>query len=334
MQKTEAQGGTHDRLAPHDPTLPHRSPPRARPPQSIMPEPTERLVVVSNRLPVTIKMDPSVPGGFAFSKSSGGLVSALRGTKKTMDFTWIGWPGLSVPLSSIPYIETTLREEYQCKPVWIPDELAERHYNGFSNSILWPLFHYHPGEMNFDEENWLAYREANKRFAETVRSVLRPGDRVWVQDYHLMLLPLMLSAILEGNDIDEIVPGDCAKIGMAHGSYLDLVSESIAEDSHTPESSLRRKDIKIGFFLHTPFPSSEVYRYVYKLTQYPACAARDPARHSALRPDWLPYVRLCAPLSLVVRAHPRPADLSQRRRLLRAPRAGAHLPHRHRARAV
>ena len=52
----------------------------------------QRLVVVSNRLPVTIKTDPSLPGGFAFGCSAGGLVSALSGVKKTLDFTWIGWP--------------------------------------------------------------------------------------------------------------------------------------------------------------------------------------------------------------------------------------------------
>uniref|UniRef100_V5EWS3 Trehalose-6-phosphate synthase n=1 Tax=Kalmanozyma brasiliensis (strain GHG001) TaxID=1365824 RepID=V5EWS3_KALBG len=176
------------------------------------------LIVVSNRLPVTIKVDPSVPGGYTFSLSSGGLVSALSGCKKTMNFTWIGWPGLSVPPKDEEYIEKRLREEYSCQPVWISDEIADRHYNGFSNSILWPLFHYHPGEMNFDETNWLAYREANLRFAEKIRSIVRQGDMVWVQDYHLMLLPLMLRTLIEGSSI------------------------------------------KIGFFLHTPFPSSEIYR--------------------------------------------------------------------------
>ena len=231
---------------------------------STMPEPSERLVVVSNRLPVTITADPSVPGGYVFSKSSGGLVSALRGIKTSMNFTWIGWPGISVPPSSIPYIETTLREEYYCTPVWLPDALAERHYNGFSNSILWPLFHYHPGEMNFDEANWIAYREANKYFAQTVQQILRPGDRVWVQDYHLMLLPLMLTGLLEGCDLNVMVPGDCSKLGMTPELLTEIVTESPKlvdtsgiEQSH---SNLRRKDIHLGFFLHTPFPSSEVYR--------------------------------------------------------------------------
>jgi len=98
-----------------------------------------------------------------------------------MAFTWIGWPGLSVPVTSRPFIEKKLAEEYSCQPVWLEDDLADSHYNGFSNSILWPLFHYHPGEMEFDEGNWLAYREANLRFAEVVRSRVGAGDMVWVQ---------------------------------------------------------------------------------------------------------------------------------------------------------
>ena len=51
----------------------------------------QRLIVVSNRLPVTIKKGDD--GQWSFSMSSGGLVSALSGCKKQMDFTWIGWPG-------------------------------------------------------------------------------------------------------------------------------------------------------------------------------------------------------------------------------------------------
>lgn len=221
----------------------------------------ERLVVVSNRLPVTIQQDDSVPGGYVFHHSVGGLVSALKGIKATMDFTWIGWPGLSVPQNRVAYIEETLATQYRCKPVWIPDELAEHHYNGFSNSILWPLFHYHPGEMNFDEDNWRAYREANLRFAEVLYTVVRPGDRVWVQDYHLMLLPLMLTAILEAGDIDRLVPPACSNIEVGNAPIQDeRTSGSMFVRPNAQRGSLRRSDIQLGFFLHTPFPSSEVYR--------------------------------------------------------------------------
>lgn len=152
----------------------------------------QRLIVVSNRLPVTIKKGDD--GEWHFSMSSGGLVSALSGCKKQMDFTWIGWPGarsavlpafssccdcraaltcccccccccycavnpsscacarslarstrqtgLDVPEEEREHVSRRLMDEYNCLPVYVSDEIADRHYNGFSNSILWPLFHY------------------------------------------------------------------------------------------------------------------------------------------------------------------------------------------------
>lgn len=109
-------------------------------------------------------------------------------------------------------------------PVFLEDDIADKHYNGFSNSILWPLFHYHPGEISFDETYWEAYKLANREFARTIDSIVQDGDLVWVQDYHLMLLPMMLRKEIKR------------------------------------ETGSQRQNVKIGFFLHTPFPSSEIYR--------------------------------------------------------------------------
>lgn len=89
-----------------------------------------RLVVVSNRLPVTIKKDES---GWTFGMSSGGLVSALSGLKKEMTFSWIGWPGLEVAMEDRMYVRDSLMERYSCLPVFLSDEIADMHYNGFSN---------------------------------------------------------------------------------------------------------------------------------------------------------------------------------------------------------
>lgn len=179
--------------------------------------------------------------------SSGGLVSALSGFKKSLSFTWIGWPGFYIPPKDRAYVDKRLMEEYSCQAVYLDDDVAEGHYNGFSNSILWPLFHYHPGEMNFDEENWLMYRQANFRFAETVRSQITPGSMVWVQDYHLMLLPMILRGLVDGSSGGEYQKQELTKI-----------AEGIEEEVNI--SSERIPDVKIGFFLHTPFPSSEIYR--------------------------------------------------------------------------
>ncbi|TID22470.1 putative 4-hydroxy-2-oxoglutarate aldolase [Venturia nashicola] len=177
-----------------------------------------RLLLVSNRLPITIKRNDE--GKYDFNMSSGGLVSGLSGLKNDVTFEWYGWPGLEVPEDEVGDLKAKLKEEYNAVPIMLDDELADRHYNGFSNSILWPLFHYHPGEITFDESAWEAYTEANRLFAKAIAKDVQDNDLVWVHDYHLMLLPAMLREEL----------GDT------------------------------KKNVKIGFFLHTPFPSSEIYR--------------------------------------------------------------------------
>lgn len=174
------------------------------------------VLVVSNRIPVTIN---SGDDGYEYSMSSGGLVTALQGMKQP--FEWFGWPGMSVNCTEErEKIESDLLTQFHCHPVWVPDDIADLHYNGFSNSILWPLFHYHPGEMNFDEVAWAAYIEANKMFANKMLPTIQDGDIVWIHDYHLMLVPSMLREALK----------------------------------------LKGINVKLGFFLHTPFPSSEIYR--------------------------------------------------------------------------
>ena len=208
-----------------------------------MAAPAGHLIVVSNRLPITITKDAL--GEYHFKMSSGGLVSALSGFKKSLNFTWIGWPGFFIPPKDRPLVDRRLMEEYSCQAVYLDDDVADKHYNGFSNSILWPLFHYHPGEMNFDEENWLAYRQANMQFAEVVRQQLTPGAMVWVQDYHLMLLPMLLRNLIDGRSLD---------------GELDL--SKVGEGVEIAKDATYIPGVRIGFFLHTPFPSSEIYRQV------------------------------------------------------------------------
>lgn len=93
-----------------------------------------RLLLVSNRLPITIKR--SEDGKYDFSMSSGGLVSGLSGLSKSTTFQWYGWPGLEVPEAEIPVVKQRLKEEYGAVPVFIDDELADRHYNGFSSELF------------------------------------------------------------------------------------------------------------------------------------------------------------------------------------------------------
>jgi trehalose 6-phosphate synthase len=93
-----------------------------------------RLLLISNRLPITIKR--SDDGNYTFSMSSGGLVTGLSGLSKTTTFQWYGWPGLEVPDAEAGPMVKRLKEEYNAHPVFIDDELADRHYNGFSSKSL------------------------------------------------------------------------------------------------------------------------------------------------------------------------------------------------------
>jgi len=103
-----------------------------------MPAPTEeppkvesRLLLISNRLPITIKR--SNDGKYDFSMSSGGLVTGLSGLSKSTTFQWYGWPGLEIPGDEITEVTTRLKDEFNAVPVFMADELADRHYNGFSS---------------------------------------------------------------------------------------------------------------------------------------------------------------------------------------------------------
>lgn len=91
-----------------------------------------RLLLVSNRLPITIKR--SDEGKYDYSMSSGGLVSGLSGMSKTTKFQWYGWPGLEVPENEIEGVRKQLYDEYGAVPVMLDDELADMHYNGFSST--------------------------------------------------------------------------------------------------------------------------------------------------------------------------------------------------------
>lgn len=92
-----------------------------------------RLLLVSNRLPITIKRSDEAK--YEMSMSSGGLVSGLSGLSKTTTFQWYGWPGLEVPDDEVSGLKDQLKKEYNAVPIMLDDELADRHYNGFSSEI-------------------------------------------------------------------------------------------------------------------------------------------------------------------------------------------------------
>jgi trehalose 6-phosphate synthase/phosphatase len=169
-------------------------------------------------MPIQVKEDSE--GKILLKPSVGGLVTGLsaylEAQTQKLDTLWVGWPGKELSESDFAYVKKEALDRFNGYPVQIPDALNEKFYYGFCNETIWPLFHYFPTYTEYDPDAWEAYREVNRIFADSVAEVLQPGDRVWIHDYHLMLLP----------------------------GYLRE----------------RFPDLEIGFFLHIPFPTYEIFR--------------------------------------------------------------------------
>jgi trehalose 6-phosphate synthase/phosphatase len=159
-----------------------------------------RYLIISNRLPVTAEVKE---GKLTLHASAGGLATAMSHVHEREGSVWIGWPGETAAFDAGTRTELDRQlQESRMIPVHLTTKQVERFYEGFCNAVLWPLFHYLLDKVRLDAwRDWAAYREANERFAEIVAKNYRPGDRIWIHDYHLLLLPAMLRQRLPHADI-------------------------------------------------------------------------------------------------------------------------------------
>ncbi|WP_342645379.1 bifunctional alpha,alpha-trehalose-phosphate synthase (UDP-forming)/trehalose-phosphatase [Mucilaginibacter sp. CSA2-8R] len=177
-----------------------------------------RLFVVANRLPISIEKQGDK---ITYRQASGGLVTAVSAflNKENNRFTqkiWAGVAGCSEILWQAA--ADSINTDYDFKPLFIPAKQYDQYYNGFSNSVLWPLFHYFPSFADYQPSYFDAYLKVNTEFAGTLLKTLNADDTVWIHDYHLLPLAAMLRKKLPG--------------------------------------------LTIGFFLHIPFPSYELFRVI------------------------------------------------------------------------
>ena len=139
----------------------------------------EPLVVVANRLPITWTE------GQGWQPSAGGLVTALEDAFGGNEVHWVGWPGAE---ESAPADWNGIR----LHSVPLSDADVAGYYDGMANSCLWPLMHDGLRDARVDWDWWHTYQEVNERFAAAVAEVAPRRATVWVHDYHLLLLPLLL----------------------------------------------------------------------------------------------------------------------------------------------
>ena len=177
-----------------------------------------KLIIVSNRLPVTVKKSK---GKFKFQQSVGGLVTGVGSLKMAKEQIWAGWPGITFSGYKSKVDTKKLKEllvDQSYYPVFLSKSDIENYYHGFCNEVIWPLFHYFVQYALYEKKFWESYKRVNETFSKAVLEVAGNDDVIWIHDYHLMLLPELVRKRLPG--------------------------------------------AKIGFFLHIPFPSSEIFRLI------------------------------------------------------------------------
>ncbi|MBV6492962.1 MAG: hypothetical protein LDLANPLL_00969 [Turneriella sp.] len=176
-----------------------------------------KWIVVSNRLPFELI---EKRGRVAIRQTTGGVATGIqsyiasrRAESKFFTYRWVGWPG-NIREDFFPSLKESFGDEYI--PVLPSKEQMANFYDGFCNQTLWPLLHSFPMLTEYNDQFWQNYCDVNILYCNKIAEIAEPEDIVFINDYHLMLLPRMLR---------EILP-----------------------------------NIKIAFFLHTPFPHFSIFR--------------------------------------------------------------------------
>ena len=134
-----------------------------------------RLVVASNRVSAPDRRDRG---------SQGGLAVAMHAALRRYSGVWFGWSG---EVSERPG-PASFREAdgFTIATIDLTPDDYDEYYNGYANRSLWPLFHNRMGHIAYDRLYDRGYFRVNARFAHAMAPHLRPGDLIWVHDYHLI----------------------------------------------------------------------------------------------------------------------------------------------------
>lgn len=150
-----------------------------------------KTIILSNRLPLQINI---TNGNLQVTPSVGGLATGLKSFHREGDSIWIGWSGLTeeeIPENLKAEIKSKARED-ACITVDFTSEEMDGFYYGFSNRSIWPLFHYFTEYTEWESWQWDMYKKVNQKYADSVIANYQEGDKVWVHDYQLLLVPNMI----------------------------------------------------------------------------------------------------------------------------------------------
>jgi len=151
-----------------------------------------RLVLVSNRVADLTK-----------ASQAGGVAVAIADTLRTRKGLWLGWSGKigerADELRTDPDFVDVGGTTVATMP--LSSREHEGFYTGYSNNVLWPVFHSRLDIAQFEAGHYQRYLHVNRRFAKALHPLLRPDDTIWVHDYHFIPLGMELRALGVTNPI-------------------------------------------------------------------------------------------------------------------------------------
>jgi trehalose 6-phosphate synthase len=145
-----------------------------------------RTIVVSNRVPIPARSGPD-------QGQAGGLAVVIRETLQANGGVWFGWSG-EVVADPSPTPSRLSKANITFATIDLSQHEHEGYYSGFSNGVLWPLMHLMPHLVQYRRQDAEMYRQVNARMADALIPLIGPDDFIWVQDYHLLLMPAELRA--------------------------------------------------------------------------------------------------------------------------------------------
>lgn len=182
----------------------------------------DRLIIVANELPVKAKRRPDNKG-WSFSWDEDSLLLQLKdGLPEDMEVIYVGSLKVDVDLSEQDDVSQLLLDRFKCVPAFLPPDILTKFYHGFCKQHLWPLFHY---MLPFSATH-------GGRFDRSLWEAYVSANKIFSQ------------RVIEVINPEE----DYVWI---HDYHLMVLP-----------TFLRRRftRLRMGFFLHSPFPSSEIYR--------------------------------------------------------------------------
>ena len=149
-----------------------------------------RLIIVSNRLPITVAGEGDE---IEVSPSAGGLATGLGAVHEGCESLWVGWSGLDAKASPLARrsLQTQLTSRRLVEVPLSSDEVSV-YYEHIANGVLWPIFHDQLEKLPNLIDGWDTYESVNARYADMIAACARPGDTIWIHDFHLMRVPALL----------------------------------------------------------------------------------------------------------------------------------------------